>query len=224
MQEARISNGPGFFCTHTNPFDLSEAGMHTQPMPPDLRLSTSRLTLRSVSPADRADLIALEADAEVMRYLNGGQPVPDAGLCDADFLTPRGEEPEVLVAHHRTSGTFIGWFALFNDGLIDGLRTAEIGYRLSRAAWGSGYATEGVCALVAAAFDSMGFDKVRAETMAVNLASRRVLEKAGLRQVQTVFPKRAPPIPGAELGEVIYAIRKTRKKPRSPVRMCAACC
>ena len=178
-------------------------------MLPDFRLNTTRLTLRRVTSADRADLVALEADTEVMRYLNGGQPVPEVGLLDADFLTPRGEEPEVLAAHHLASGIFIGWFALFDDGLVDGLRSAEIGYRLSRAAWGSGYATEGLSALIQSAFDTLGFDRIRAETMAVNQASRRVLEKAGLRHVQTVFPETAPPIPGAELGEVIYEIRQT---------------
>jgi RimJ/RimL family protein N-acetyltransferase len=177
-------------------------------MHPDFCLNTIRLTLRPVTFADRADLIALKADSEVMRYLNGGQHVPDAGLSDADFLTPRGDESEVLVAHHRVSGTFIGWFALFDDGLVDGLRTAEIGYRLCRAAWGSGYATEGVSALIETAIDSMGFDRFSAETMEVNQASRRVLEKAGFGHVQTVFPKRDQPIPGAELGEVIYEIRK----------------
>jgi RimJ/RimL family protein N-acetyltransferase len=162
----------------------------------------------AVTSADRADLIALEADAEVMHYLNGGQPVPDAGLPDADFLTPRGEEPEVLAAHHRASAAFTGWFALFDDGLVDGLRTAEIGYRLSRVAWSNGYATEGVRALIGAAFDSMGFDRVRAETMAVNHASRRVLEKAGLLHIETVVPNRAFAIHGAAQGDVIYEIRK----------------
>jgi RimJ/RimL family protein N-acetyltransferase len=177
-------------------------------MHPEFRLNTTRLNLRPVSAADCADLVALEADAEVMRYLNGGQPVPAAGRRNADFLTPRGEEPEVLAAHHRASGTFIGWFSLFDDGLVDGLRTAEIGYRLLRAAWGRGYATEGVQALIEAAFDTLGFDRVRAETMAVNQASRRVMEKAGLLHIATVFPKRAPAIPGAEQGDVMYEIRK----------------
>ena len=174
----------------------------------DFRLQTTCLILRRATPADRADLIALEADAEVMRYLNGGQSVPEAGLADADFLTPRGEEPEVLAAHHRATGAFIGWFALFDDGLVDGLRTAEIGYRLGRSFWGNGYATEGVQALIAAAFDTLGFDRVRAETMAVNQGSRRVMVKAGLHPIKTVFPDHAHPIPGAERGEVIYEIRK----------------
>ncbi len=185
--------------------------MQVRPIPLGFRLNTKRLALRPVTPADRADLIKLEADAEVMRYLNGGQPVPDAGLTDSNFLTPRGEEPEVLTAHHRENGAFIGWFALFDDGVVDGLRTAEIGYRLCRSAWGQGYATEGVCALVEAAFGPLGFDRVRAETMAANRASRRVMEKAGLRHTETVFPNPAPAIPGADRGEVIYEIRKTGK-------------
>ena len=171
-------------------------------------INTPRLHLRSVCPADRNDLIALEADAEVMRYLNGGQPVPEAGLTDAGFLTPRGHEPEVLAAHHRESGRFIGWFALFDDGLVDGLRTAEVGYRLARQAWGKGYATEGVLALVETAFGALGFERVRAETMTVNLASRRVLEKAGFHAAKTVFPGYTAPIAGAEYGEVTYELHK----------------
>ena len=63
--------------------------------------STERLDLRPVTPSDRHHLVALEADPEVMRFLNGGQSVPEAGCPDADFLTPRGTEPEVLAAHER---------------------------------------------------------------------------------------------------------------------------
>ena len=180
-----------------------------EPVNQNVTVRTLHLILRPVSPADRADLIALEADVEVMRYLNGGQTVPEAGLLDADFLTPRGEEPEVLVAHHIESGAFIGWFALFDDGLVDGLRTSEIGYRLVRSSWGNGYATEGVRALIKAAFDILGVDRVRAETMSVNRASRRVLEKAGLCHIQTVYPHRTSAVPGAERGDVIYEIRRT---------------
>ena len=171
-------------------------------------MNTARLALRPVRPADRADLVALEADPEVMRFLNGGHPVPEPGLPDGDFLTPRGTEPEVLAAHALATGRFIGWFALFDDGLVDGLRTAELGYRLRREAWGKGYGTEGAQALVAEAFGRLGFDRVRAQTMAVNLGSRRVLEKAGLQHVETVFPRFPHPIPGDEQGEVIYEVRR----------------
>lgn len=171
-------------------------------------LSTPRLDLRPTTPADRRDLVALEADPEVMRFLNGGLPVPDAGCPDADFLTPRGTEPEVLVAHERGTGHFIGWFALFDDGPVDGLRTAEVGYRLHRTAWGQGYATEGLVALLAQAFEPLGFDRIRAQTMAVNTASRRVLEKAGFHPIGTVVPRLAHAVASAEAGEVLYERRR----------------
>jgi RimJ/RimL family protein N-acetyltransferase len=179
-------------------------------MTPDFRLETARLALRPVSPADRADLVALEEDPQVMLYLNGGQPVPEAGLPDGDFLTPRGTEPEVLAAHDRTTGRFIGWLGFFDDGMVDGLRTAEIGYRLARTAWGQGYASEGVIALIGVAFDHWGFDRVRASTMAVNIGSRRVMEKAGMRHVETLYLESSDPIAGADQGEVIYEIRAAK--------------
>jgi RimJ/RimL family protein N-acetyltransferase len=175
-------------------------------MPPNFRLITARLSLRSSTPGDCADLVALEADPEVMRFLNGGRPVPLHGIAGGDFLTPRGTEPEVLVAHERETGAFVGWFALFDDGMTGGCKTEELGYRLRRDAWGKGYGTEGARALVAEAFGNLGFDRVRAQTMAVNHGSRRVVEKVGFRYVETVFPSFPDPIPGSEQGEVIYEI------------------
>ena len=171
-------------------------------------LNTVRLALRPVTPADRDDLMALEADPEVMRFLNGGRPVPADGCPEGDFLTPRGTEPEVLAAIERATGCFLGWFALFDDGWVDGLRTAELGYRLRRGAWGKGYGSEGARALVAEAFDRLGFDRIRAQTMAVNAGSRRVLENAGFQHVGTVFPRFSHHIPGDEQGEVIYERRR----------------
>ena len=171
-------------------------------------LSTRRLDLRPTTPADHPQLVALEADPEVMRFLNGGQPVPEAGCPDADYLTPRGTEPEVLVAHERGTGRFIGWFAMFDDGWVDGLRTAETGYRLHRAAWGQGFATEGVAALVEQAFETLGFDRVQARTLAGNTGSRRVLEKAGFHHTGTVFPAFVQALPGGQAGEVVYERRR----------------
>lgn len=56
------------------------------------------------------------------------------------------------------------------------------------------------------AFTELGVRRVFAETMAVNLASRRVVEKAGLRWVRTLYPQWDQPLPGSEHGEVEYAL------------------
>lgn len=57
-----------------------------------------------------------------------------------------------------------------------------------------------------AAFTTLGLRRVFATTMAVNLASRRVMEKAGLRYVRTFHLEFDDPIPGTEHGEVEYAV------------------
>ena len=47
-----------------------------------------------------------------------------------------------------------------------------------------------------------------ATTMAVNVRSRRVMEKAGLRYARTVQVAWDDPLPGTEQGEVEYRLRR----------------
>src|SRR5262249_13874235 len=83
---------------------------------------------------------------------------------------------------------------------------AELGYRLRRGMWHQGYATEGAKALIGWGFTSLGTHEVVATTMAVNLASRRVLEKAGLRLVRTGHVDWPGPPEGTEQGEAEYQL------------------
>jgi RimJ/RimL family protein N-acetyltransferase len=98
----------------------------------------------------------------------------------------------------------VGWFSLrrVREGV------GELGYRLRRGAWGRGLASEGAIALVAVAFADYDFRRIVATTMAVNSASRRVMEKTGLTHVRTVYPHWREPLPGSELGEVEYEITR----------------
>jgi RimJ/RimL family protein N-acetyltransferase len=73
---------------------------------------------------------------------------------------------------------------------------------------GKGYATEGSVALIRKAFEELGVQRVAAFAMAVNAASRRVMEKAGLKHVRTFHESWSDPIPGMEHGEVEYELRK----------------
>ena len=60
----------------------------------------------------------------------------------------------------------------------------KIGYTMSPAFQGRGYATEAVAALIAYAFDTLGADVVRAYASAENLPSIRVAEKVGMQLVE----------------------------------------
>ena len=85
---------------------------------------------------------------------------------------------------------------------------AELGYRLRRAYWGRGLATEGSRALVAYGFDRLGLRRIVAQTMTVNAASRRVMEKAGLAYVRTFHLEWPEAIEGTELGDVEYGVER----------------
>jgi len=64
-------------------------------------------------------------------------------------------------------------------GMAMSVATDPLGYRLRRALWGQGYATEGARALIDAGFVSAGLRRIVATTYQDNRASRRVMEKAG---------------------------------------------
>ena len=172
-------------------------------------LQTMQLTLSPCCPSDRADFIDLELDPEVMRFLNSGHAVDhEQSPQEATFLMPRGTETYVWTARRTASGAFVGWFCLWPVSE----RLAELGYRLRRMDWGQGLASEGVMAVVNWGFRSGRYDKIVASTMAVNHASRRVLEKVGLNYARTVHVEWPDPIPDSEAGEVEYELMRSEWK------------
>ena len=169
-------------------------------------LQTRRLTLGPCRPSDRADFIDLERDPEVMRYLNGGHAVDHEHVDpNATFLMPRGTEPHVWTARRTSSGAFVGWFCLWPDSET----VTELGYRLRRADWGQGLASEGAAALVDWGFTSNGYGKIVSGAMATHHGSRRVMEKIGMRHARTAAYN-ATPFPGSEHGEVWYELTRAK--------------
>lgn len=174
----------------------------------DVFLETDRLVLRRFTTDDVDLLVELDSDPEVMRHLTG-RPTKRTRIVAkvlpailAGYDRPPGLG--TFAAHAKPDLEFLGWIGLGTEDDPPG--TAELGYRLRRAAWGHGYATEGARALVAHAFTRTPVTLVHADTMAVNRASRRVLEKVGLRHESTFFEDWAHPLPGAELGDVRYVL------------------
>jgi len=106
---------------------------------------------------------------------------------------------------HQSSGEFLGWFH-FRPPLGHKPDDVELGYRLRKSAWGKGYATEGSRALIAKGFADQGARRVFAFTMVVNAASRRVMEKVGLKFVRIVHRDWPIYVDGDEHGETEYAL------------------
>lgn len=186
-------------------------------------LLTRRLALRRFTAADVGNLLALDGDPAVMRFIEKttksraeveSQVLPRFLACYARY-----RDFGFWAADTRADGVFVGWFGLrpvvpssaamagWADGPADS-GVASLGYRLRRSAWGQGYATEGARALVRRAFTELGVDEIVATTMAVNAGSRRVMEKAGLRYARTVHLDWADPLEGNEQGDVEYRLTR----------------
>jgi RimJ/RimL family protein N-acetyltransferase len=151
-------------------------------------LETDRLILRRFTVADEDNLVALDGDLEVMRYLSGGTPTPREAIRSRvlpRFLASyeRFNGFGTWAAIEKSSGEFLGWFG-FNPTDSSKPENVELGYRLRRAAWGKGYATEAARALIQKGFDELQVQRVFASTYEDNLASRRVMEKLGMTLVR----------------------------------------
>lgn len=147
-------------------------------------LETLRLELREFVPDDIGELVRLDTDPRVLKYINGGKSMPraevDAAMRRVTRYYPLYPGLGVWRASLRGSGKFIGWYCLkYCPPTTD----VEVGYRLLHAHWGKGYATEGARALVAYGFDDLGVMRIIGVTHPRNKASQRVLQKAGLRDL-----------------------------------------
>src|SRR3954465_3752184 len=144
-------------------------------------LETERLRLSALTEADLDDLVELDGDPEVRRFVD-----PLSVIIPVDPHERRTYEWERFVspggfygARERVGNAFVGWFQL--EAVPDREDEAELGYRFRRSAWRLGYATEGAVALVAYGVAARAFRRIFAHALKDTPASIRVLEKAGLK-------------------------------------------
>jgi [ribosomal protein S5]-alanine N-acetyltransferase len=150
-------------------------------------LETDRLIVRSWTADDAEDAFAIYGDPEVTHYLP--EDVRDTTIEDtktwlAGKVMSQGEnEPlGVWAVEERATGRVIG-HALLQYAPINGEDRAEVGYALARAAWGKGYATEIAQAMLRVGFDTLNLTEIYGVVIPENTASRRVLEKIGMRNL-----------------------------------------
>ena len=176
-------------------------------------VETDRLVLRRFTHDDLELIVGLDSDPGVKRYIDDGAAVDREDLAETlDWWLGYYEKFEgygFWAAIEKATGEFVGWFH-FRPGEGAGPLEAELGYRLHRRSWRQGYATEVSRALIDKGFTELGIERVYAQTMAVNVGSRRVMEKAGLRFVRMFHADWPVSIPGDEQGDVEYAIDRAQ--------------
>lgn len=145
-----------------------------------ITLTTPRLTLRQLIAEDAGELYILNSDPEVLRYTGDA---PFASVDEArEFI--RHYDQYTLYRRGRLgmflkeTGAFIGWCGLKYHPQTG---ETELGFRLKRAYWNQGYATEAALASLHYGFNELQLSTIMGRVIKENTASIRVLEKIGMQ-------------------------------------------
>ena len=174
-------------------------------------LHTRRLTLVPLAEEHLEYEVELDSDPEVMRYLGKPRTRAEVQRYHRNRVAAATPVPGLGFWVGFENGQFVGWWILepperTDQGPVEG--QAELGYRLLPRYWRQGLASEGARELLRHGFEDLGLHRIFAETMALNEASRATMTAIGLRHVRTFHSDWDEPLPGAEHGEVEYAITR----------------
>lgn len=176
-------------------------------------LRTSRLRLVPLGD-EHLDLeVELDADPEVLRYLDGrARTRHEVQQAHARRMAAGRSVPGLGVWIGFTDERFVGmWMLQPPDGPDQpyGPGEADLGYRLLRRCWRQGFASEGARELVRYGFSELGLERIFAQTLTVNVPSRTTMASIGMTYVRS-FPTESPEpsVDGSEQGEVEYAITR----------------
>ncbi len=142
-------------------------------------LTTARLVLRDLRPADAADVLIFRGDPYVQRF--NSEPLKSV------------EEAATFIEEARAgsaAGQWYGWAITLagQDRVLGGVslhawdkyhRRAEVGYDLAHAFWGQGIGSEAVRAVLHYGFTALDLNRIEAATIADNHESVKLLRKLG---------------------------------------------
>lgn len=174
-------------------------------------ISTARLLLRPYADTDLAALLDIYRRPDVVRYLYEQPRDADSvremirNRRDNVALTKGGDYLSLVLTRKEAPETVIGTAML--AWVSEEHAQGEVGYTLHPDHQGKGYATEITRTLVDLGFREIKLHRITGRLDARNLASGRVLEKAGMRKeahlVENEFVK------GEWTDEAIYAILRS---------------
>lgn len=151
-------------------------------MRPTVHLTTDRLLLRDWADEDAAPFATMNADPAVMEFFPNplSRTESDALMASAQAaIAANGFGLHAVEV--KETGAFIGFVGLARPHFEAHFTPAiEIGWRLARAAWGQGFATEAAHAVLHRAFGPLGLDALVSFTSVGNLRSRSVMERLGM--------------------------------------------
>ena len=137
--------------------------------------------------SDANDLAAALSNTKIQDNLRDGLPYPYTEQDGIDYISAMlsADENEVFAFAILVENKVVGSIGVFRQGNIH-RRTAELGYYIAEKYWGNGLMTEAVKQICRYVFEKSDIIRIYAEPFAHNIASCRVLEKAGFEYEGTL--------------------------------------
>ena len=173
---------------------------------PEIR--SERLTLRPISIQDLPFLVQLQNTPEVMKHIsNGVLRTPEQVKTSLERnLAFRKSRPGLgqWIIQETASGRDVGTLLLRPPATAEKTTGIEVGFSYLPETWGKGYATEALKAAIEYAAQKLPEEQVIALVSRDNGASRKVLEKAGMRPLGTTTY--VNPVTGDRFESLLFGV------------------
>lgn len=145
-------------------------------------LTTERLILREVGPADAADVFVFRSDYEVQYYNGAPMKQVTEAVALIDWLSEKFKAQEMICwgITLREENRVVGLCSFYNISAHQ--RSVSIGYDLARTHWRRGIATEAVDAIIRFGFMQMNLHRIEVSTCMDDLPSVRLVERLGFQR------------------------------------------
>ena len=180
----------------------------SEQMPELLEFDTEHLRLRQWCAADREPFAVLNADPEVMEFypapLSRSESDAMANRCQA-LIAERGWG--FWAVETKSENEFVGFVGLHTPAPeLPFSPCVEVGWRLAVKHWGKGFATEAAHGALRIGFEELGLTEIVSFTSAINLRSRAVMVRLGMRETEETFEHPSVPMGSALRQHCLYRL------------------
>jgi RimJ/RimL family protein N-acetyltransferase len=167
--------------------------------------AVNEVKLRPWTEEDLHRLPELANNYDIAKFMTDQFPHPYTKMNARAFIEFANSHHPVRIFAIEVNGQCVGSIGIHPQNDIM-RRNAELGYWLGKPYWGRGIATEAIRQMVGYGFDNFDIDRIFARPFGTNIASQKVLEKAGFtleaRFEKTILKN------GELLDELIYSVRR----------------
>ena len=162
-------------------------------------------TLRPWAMNDLDSLVKFANNKEISKFMNDQFPYPYTHENGINFIQLATSDDPIHIFAIDIDEQAVGGIGIHQQKGIE-RKNAELGYWLAQPFWGKGIITKAVTEITAFGFKTYNINRIFARPFHTNIASQKVLEKAGFtleaRFTKTFFKH------GENLDELVYAMRK----------------